>query len=98
MAAFGKSSKIDQIDPTNHISTQHLDTVFLIWTKFGMYILYTIYIFIKIQDECWCSKLNFDKILAQISHFGLANGSCSSDLEKIDMGMLLDSKNKPMTL
>ena len=28
-------------------------------------------------------KLNFDKIQAQQSHFGLANGSRSSDLDKI---------------
>ena len=30
-----------------------------------------------------CQKMNFDKILAKKSQFGLANRSCSSDWDEI---------------
>ena len=47
-----------------------IGSVFPILTKIGM-------------DRICGQKLNFDKISAQKSHFDLANGSCSSDLDKI---------------
>ena len=80
-------------DPTNYISARHLDPVHSIWTKFGMVIqndprnkpVEEFFIFLKIQDarRPGGQKLNLNKISAQKSHFSLANGSRSSDLNKI---------------
>ena len=78
-------------DPTNYISARHFDPAHPIWTSFGLNILVDprnkpaefFFIFLKIQNGCRQSKINFSSKSAQKSHFGLANGSRSSDLDKI---------------
>ena len=74
-----KGPKSTIFDPTNYISARHLDPVHLIWTKFGMGILLDL----RHKMATGGQKLIFDKIYAQKSHFSLANGSLSSDLDKI---------------
>ncbi len=67
----------------------HLGPVHLIWLTFRMDILVdprnkpVEEFFLKSKMAAGGQKLNFDKISAQKSHFGLANGSLSSDLDKI---------------
>ena len=101
MATFGKGPKATKSDHTNHILSRHLDPVHPSWTKFGMDILLNLknkpveefFFFLKIQDgrRAGGQKLNFDKISAQKSPFGLANGSWQMDLyrvQKQDGGLL----------
>ena len=67
MRALVKGPKSTKFDPTDYISAQHLDPVCPIWSKFGMDILLDhrnkpaeeFFIFIKIQDGCWRSKIEF---------------------------------------
>ena len=64
----------------------NLDSVNRILTKFGMDILLdprNFLFFSKSKMAAGGQKLNFDIISAQNSPFGLANGSLSSDLDKI---------------
>ena len=70
MAAGGQSSKINQIDPTNHIPARHTDSVHTIRTKFGANIplastnklLKDSFIFSKIQDGRWGSKVKLNQV------------------------------------
>ena len=81
-----KGPKSTKFDPTNHISAPHLDPVCPIWTIFDMDILLDptnnpadFLFFSKTKMAAGGQKLNF----GSKSHFGLANGSLSSDLDKI---------------
>ena len=74
----------------NYISARHLEPVHQMQTKFGMDILLDprnrpaeeFFIFLKSKMAASCQKLNFYIISAHKSHFGFANGSLSSDLDK----------------
>jgi hypothetical protein len=55
--------------------TYHLTLGTTLWKRFSF--------FSKSKMAAGSQKLNFDIISARKSHFGLANGSLSSDLDKI---------------
>ena len=86
-----KGPKSAKFDPTNHISAWHLDLVHPFWTIFDMNILLDprnkpvefIFDFLKIQDGHRRSKIEVQHNYGSKSHFGLANGFRSFDLDKI---------------
>ena len=67
LVIFMKICDFTKFNPTNYISARHLNPVHPIWTKFDMNIkvdprnkaVEEFLIFLKIQDGCWRSKIEF---------------------------------------
>ncbi len=81
-----KGPKSTKFDPTNHVAAYYLEI------RLQKNFHYS-------QNPRWppvVKKINFDKKLARKSHFGLANGSHSSDLDKFGRNILLDPSSKSL--